>query len=406
MGVGVLAVIVQKFGGTSVATPELREKVLSKVLACRGANHDLVVVVSAMGRKGDPYATDTLLSMVSQAGIAEKRDLDMIMACGEIMSAAIVASTLRRAGIKAMALTGWQAGIVTDNTFGNARIITVQTDYLKSLLNTGVVPVVAGFQGASDSGEITTLGRGGSDTTAAAIGVALGAACVEIYTDVEGIMTADPRIVPEARVLTALDYSEVFQMASQGSKVIHPRAVELAMQRNIPLVIKSTFSEAPGTVITNTVLYEQKRGKPVTAVAHITRVAQVVIHTPDDDGTLEYEIFHRLADAGVSVDLINVSPTEKKFIISEESVNLASTSLADLSVDVNIRSGCAKVSIIGAGMRGMPGVMAKVVAALRESQVRILQTSDSHLTISVLTDEQDLERATKALHQHFRLNVE
>jgi len=406
MGVGYMAVVVQKFGGSSVASPERREKVLHKVLALRAANTDIVVVVSAMGRQGDPYATDTLISLLKQAGTVDKRDLDIMMACGEIMSAAIMASTLRRAGIKTIALTGWQAGIVTDNTYGDARIITVETDYLKSLLATGVVPVVAGFQGASDGGEITTLGRGGSDTTAAAIGVALAAQCIEIYTDVEGIMTADPRIVPEARVLEALDYSEVFQMASQGSKVIHPRAVELAMQRNIPLIIKSTFSDAPGTTITNTVLYEQKRGKYVTAVAHITRVAQVMIETPGDDGSIEYDIFHRLADAGVSVDLINVSPDEKKFIITEDAADSASEALKDLGVDVTIRSGCAKISVIGAGMRGMPGVMAKVVAALREAQVRILQTSDSHLTISVLTDEQDLERATKALHRHFKLGTE
>ena len=401
-----MAVVVQKFGGSSLASPELREKALNKVLALRAANADIVVVVSAMGRQGDPYATDTLISMLKQAGTVDKRDLDIMMACGEIMSAAIMASTLRRAGIKAIALTGWQAGIVTDKTFGDARIITVETDYLRSLLATGVVPVVAGFQGASDGGEITTLGRGGSDTTAAAIGVALNAQCIEIYTDVEGIMTADPRIVPEARVLVALDYSEVFQMASQGSKVIHPRAVELAMQKNIPLIIKSTFSDAPGTTITNTVLYEQKKGKYVTAVAHITRVAQVVIETPGDDGSIEYDIFHRLADAGVSVDLINVSPAEKKFIIVEDAAESASEVLKDLGVNVSIRPGCAKISVIGAGMRGIPGVMAKVVAALREARVRILQTSDSHLTISVLTDEQDLERATKSLHHHFKLGSE
>lgn len=401
-----MAVVVQKFGGSSVASPELREKALNKVLALRAANTDIVVVVSAMGRQGDPYATDTLISLLKQAGTVDKRDLDIMMACGEIMSAAIMASTLRRAGIKSVALTGWQAGIVTDSAFGDARIITVETDYLKSLLATGVVPVVAGFQGATDAGDITTLGRGGSDTTAAAIGVALAAQRIEIYTDVEGIMTADPRIVPEARVLGAMDYSEVFQMASQGSKVIHPRAVELAMQRNIPLIIKSTFSDAPGTTITNTVLYEQKRGKYVTAVAHITRVAQVVIDTPGDDGSIEYDVFHRLADAGVSVDLINVSPDEKKFIITEDAAETVAETLNNLGVSVSIRSGCAKISVIGAGMRGMPGVMAKVVAALREAKVRILQTSDSHLTISVLTDEQDLERATKALHRHFKLGIE
>lgn len=401
-----MAVIVQKFGGTSVASAALREKVLGKVLSCRAKGYHTVVVVSAMGRSGDPYATDTLISLVSQAGMPDKRDLDLIMACGELMSCAIMASTLRKAGIKAMALSGWQAGIVTDVTFGDARIITVETAYLKSLLELGIVPVVAGFQGASDGGEITTLGRGGSDTTAAALGVALGAESIEIYTDVEGIMTADPRIVPDARVLEHLDYSEVFQMASQGSKVIHPRAVELAMQRNIPLVIKSTFMDSQGTTIANAVSYEKKRGRAVTAVAHIARMAQVIIHTPDDDGTLEHDIFSRLAESKVSVDLINVSPEEKKFIITEDLCDTAREALLDLPVQAEIRPGCAKVSVIGLGMRGIPGVMSKVVAALREAGVRILQSSDSHLTISVLIDERDLERATKALHHHFKLNAE
>ena len=176
-----MGIIVQKFGGTSVATPEFRQKVIQKV-AEGMALHDVVVVVSAMGRKGDPYATDTLISLLQQAGVPAKHDLDIMMACGELMSAALLATSLRQVNIKAVALAGWQAGILTDANFGDARIITVQADYLHSLLAQGVVPVVAGFQGASEKGDITTLGRGGSDTSAAAIGVALGASAIEIYT--------------------------------------------------------------------------------------------------------------------------------------------------------------------------------------------------------------------------------
>lgn len=400
-----MGIVVQKYGGTSVATDELREKVTQRVREGR-ASHDIVVVVSAMGRKGDPYATDTFINLLRQAGNPEKHDLDIVMACGELISAAILATTLRQSGIKAQAVTGWQAGIVTDSTFGDARIITVRPEYLRGLLAQGVVPVVAGFQGASDGGDITTLGRGGSDTTAAALGVALGATCIEIYTDVEGIMTADPRLVPAARVLNALDYSEVFQMASQGAKVVHPRAVELAMQRHIPLVVKSTMSEASGTVITNTVLYENKLGKTVTAVAHLAGVSQVAIATPADDGTLEYEIFRRLALALVSVDLINVSPEEKKFIVESKDVPIVYEVLRDLSFRIVHKPDCAKVSIIGAGMRGVPGVMANIVLAMRESGVRILQTSDSHLTIAILVEEKDMERAVQALHQHFKLDHE
>lgn len=401
-----MAIVVQKFGGTSVATSAMRERVVGKVLACQAQGHDVVVVVSAMGRIGEPYATDTLLSLVNQAGSSHARDRDLAMACGELVSCAVMASALRKAGLNPRPLSGWQAGIMTDNSFGDARITAVDPAYVQSLLKQGIVPVVAGFQGASCEGNITTLGRGGSDTTAAALGVALGAVNVEIYTDVEGIMTADPRLVPDAKVLNFLDYAEVFQMASQGSKVIHPRAVELAMQCNIPLVVKSTFSDAPGTTIANAVHYENKHGRPVTAVAHILQVARVSIATPSDDGSLELDIFSRLAGAGVSVDLINVSPEVKRFIIPMEDVDKADAALKTLPLAAEIRCGCAKVSIIGTGMRGVPGVMSRVVAALREAGVRILQSSDSHLTISVLIDQGDVESATKALHRHFGLNAE
>lgn len=401
-----MAIVVQKFGGTSVATAAMREHVVSKVRGVKAKGHEVVVVVSAMGRLGEPYATDTLLTLVNQAGVSSARDRDLVMACGELISVAVMASALRKAGLNPLPLSGWQAGIMTDNSFGDARITAVDPTFVLSLLKQGIVPVVAGFQGASSEGNITTLGRGGSDTTAAALGVALGAVNVEIYTDVEGIMTADPRLVPEAKVLSFLDYGEVFQMASQGSKVIHPRAVELAMQRNIPLVVKSTCGDAPGTTIANAVLYENKRGRPVTAVAHILKVARVSIATPSDDGALELDIFSRLAGTGVSVDLINVSPEVKRFIIPEEDVEKARAALETLPLAADFRCGCAKVSVIGTGMRGVPGVMSRVVAALREAEVRILQSSDSHLTISVLIDQGDVESATKALHRHFGLNTE
>jgi len=400
-----MGIVVQKFGGTSVVTPELRTAVAHRIARSK-ETHDVVVVVSAMGRQGDPYATDTLVGLLEAVGKPDKRDLDLVMACGELISASLLATTLRQLGINAIAMTGWQAGIITDATFGDARIITVKANHLQSLLAQGIVPIVAGFQGATDIGDITTLGRGGSDTSAAAIGVAVKAERVEIFTDVDGIMTADPRLVPEARVLNRLDYADVFQMATQGSKVIHPRAVELAMQRNIPLVIKSTLGESSGSVITNASLYEQKLGKTVTAVAHIAGVSQIDIRTPNDDGTMECEIFYRLAGAGVSVDLINVSPLEKKFIVNSKAVPVVYEVLGELALEIRHKSGCAKVSVVGTGMRGVPGVMAKVVKAMREINVRILQTSDSHLSISVLVEEADMQVAVRTLHQHFGLDSE
>ena len=248
-----MKIIVQKFGGTSVASEEARIAVKDKVQQAIRNGFAPVVVVSAMGRKGAPYATDTLIDTLKEANISVNvREMDMLMCCGEIISSCVMAATLQKYGINAMALTGGQAGIITDSQFGAARIKNIKVSYLMRLLESGIIPVVCGFQGMTENNfKFTTLGRGGSDTSAAALGAALKADCVEIYTDVEGIMTADPRLVKEANILEQISYAEVCQMAYNGAKVIHPRAVEIAMGSNIPMYVKSTFSDAPGTLITS-----------------------------------------------------------------------------------------------------------------------------------------------------------
>lgn len=247
-----LRILIQKFGGTSVATPDSRQLVVNKIKQAQKKGYAPVVVVSAMGRSGDPYATDTLIQVAKQANpLLDKRELDQIMCCGEMISAVVMASTLQSAGIKAVMLTGGQAGIITDDHYTQARIIKIDTSHLQELLWRGYLPVVCGFQGMTFQHQLTTLGRGGSDTTAAALGDALEAEAIEIYTDVDGIMTADPRLVPTARLLEHMSYEEACQMAYQGAKVIHPRAVELAMKKRIPLIVKSTFSNHPGTRITH-----------------------------------------------------------------------------------------------------------------------------------------------------------
>jgi aspartate kinase len=239
-------IIVQKFGGTSVATPLQREKAARKVMESRANGYSPVVVVSAMGRKGEPYATDTLLGLIKDIHEnADPREQDLIMSCGEVISTVIMTETLRKMGCDAVGLTGGQAGIITDESFGNTRIVEVHPQRVMDYLKLGKVVVVAGFQGISKSGEITTLGRGGSDTTAAALAVALGAEAVEIYTDVEGVMTADPKMVPEARPLTVVSYSEIVEMAHLGAKVVHPRAVEIAMEGGVPIRIKASQKGHP-----------------------------------------------------------------------------------------------------------------------------------------------------------------
>lgn len=247
-----MRILIQKFGGTSVATPESRQLVVEKINKALNKGFMPVVVVSAMGRSGDAYATDTLLQVAKTANpLVENRELDQIMYCGEMISAAVMAATLQGAGLKASMLTGGQAGIITDDNYTNAHIVKIDTSAIQQLLWQGTIPVVCGFQGITYHHQLTTLGRGGSDTTAAALGDALEAEKIEIYTDVEGIMTADPRLVPNARLLDCISYEEACQMASQGAKVIHPRAVEFAMKKRIPLIVKSTFSNHPGTTITH-----------------------------------------------------------------------------------------------------------------------------------------------------------
>lgn len=400
-----MRLIVQKFGGTSVTTGENRKLVVGKILAALKEGFTPVVVVSAMGRKGDNYATDTLLSLVENMSVA-KREIDQLMCCGEMISAVVLAAALQTRGIDAPMLTGGQAGIYTDENYGEAGIVNIDVARLLTLVNNGAVPVVCGFQGVSINGNLTTLGRGGSDTTAAALGAALNAERVEIYTDVDGIMTADPKIVGDARVLDRISYGEVCQLAYQGAKVIHPRAVEIAMHRNVPLVIKSTFSDAPGTVISAFGMYEHDNNCEIidqvaTGITYLRGICQLKIENVDSNSTVD--VFNVLAERGISVDLINVYPEKLVFTIGEEHKEAARTELAALGFDVRIMADCAKVSVVGGGMRGVPGVMATIIATLVEHGITILQTVDSHTSISVLLKVGDVENAVQALHDSFNL---
>ncbi len=402
-----MRIIVQKFGGTSVATAESRQAVRQKVLNAIDEGFSPILVVSAMGRKGDPYATDSLIELLKKenASVA-KHEMDFLMSCGENIGAAVVAANLQAVGLKAQALTGGQAGMITDANFGAARILKVNVKHLMMLLGKGIVPVVCGFQGTTEDGyNITTIGRGGSDTTAAALGAALKAEVVEIYTDVDGIMTADPRIVKEAKILECISYGEICQLAYQGAKVIHPRAVEIAMQKNIPILIKSTFSNAPGTLITND-FGEDTSDLPTNAniasgVTYIQNISQIKVVLNKNDST---DIFDLLAKNGVNVDCLNVLPGEVLFTVDEADLNKALELLQDKDAGtVSVVKNCAKVSVVGAGMRGVPGVMATFVRAFSDLGIPILQTVDSNITISAVIDREQLSTALCGLHHSFEL---
>ncbi len=396
-----------------MATAERRASVVSKVSEAIHGGYSPVIVVSAIGRFGDPYATDTFLSMVQEiCSNLPKRELDLLMSCGEVISGTILASTLISLGLEAVLFTGGQAGIITDNEFGNARIVRVEPSRILEQLAKGKVVVVTGFQGITEDGQITTLGRGGSDTTASALGVALDAEAIEIYTDVEGIMTADPRIVEDARTIDTVTYNEICQMAYQGAKVIHPRSVEIAMQRNISLRIKSTFSDAPGTLVTN--MYPDRgvgtditSDRIITGIAHTPNVTQLRILTEDvqDRHLTDKKIFKAMALADISVDLISVQPEAVLYTVRDEVASQAVKILQNMGFEPRVVPNCAKVSIIGAGIAGVPGVMADLVEALSDAGVTILQSADSHTTIWVLVHKEDMATAVKTLHQKFRLGI-
>lgn len=410
---GNLRILVQKFGGTSVATPDRRAQVAEKIIAAKEEGYSPVVVVSAIGRSGDPYATDTFLNLVK--GIhtdVPRRELDILMSCGEVISGVVMVSTLIGLGHEAVLLNGAQAGIITTNTFGDARIVRVEPKEILEHLAEGRIVVVTGFQGATEDGEITTLGRGGSDTTASALGVALDAEAIDIYTDVEGIMTADPRIVDNAKILDVVTYNEICQLAHQGAKVIHPRAVEIAMQKNIPLRVKSTFSDGPGTLVTNQLdsdCIEQGTDitgdRLITGIAHTPHVTQIQVGTADEHNVPEVDlrIFKSIALADISVDFITVLPTAVVYTVKDDVAEKAVNILKNMGFEVETRPSCAKISVIGGGIAGVPGVMAQILEALTSHGIQVLQSADSHATIWVLVAREDMVKAVRALHESFRL---
>lgn len=402
-----MKIIVKKFGGTSVRDEEGREHAIGHIRNAIQDGYKVVVVVSAMGRKGDPYATDTLLSLIGghNSGLS-KREIDLLMSCGEAISSVVFTNMLIKSGIKSTSLTGAQAGFKTNDDHTNAKIMEMNCERLLSELDRNDVVVVAGFQGAAKNGDTTTIGRGGSDTSAAALGAALNAEWIDIFTDVEGIMTADPRIAENARPLSIVTYNEVCNLAYQGAKVIHPRAVEIAMQAKVPIRIRSTYSDNPGTLVTSLNKLNQVsdiKERTVTGIAHLAPITQIKVKAKRDQYNLQTEVFKSMANEKISVDFINISPNGVVYTVTDEMTEKAESILKNLGYEPEIERKCAKVSVVGAGITGVPGVTAKIVTALSENGIRILQSADSHTTIWVLVKQEDLVTAVNALHDAFQL---
>lgn len=402
-----MEILVQKFGGTSVQTAENRNHVMNHIREAIASGYKLVVVVSALGRKPDPYATDTLLDLVEfPASYNSDRELDLLMSCGETISSVLLTNNLKKNGISATALTGAQAGFLTNDDFTDAKIKHVNPDRMMHEFETNDVLVVAGFQGKSEDGEITTIGRGGSDTTASSIGSALDAERIEIFTDVSGIMTADPRMVDEARSLDVVTYTEIVHLAYQGAKVVHPRAIEIAMHAKIPMRVRSTYSRRPGTLVTASRMEEdgmEDSRQLVTGIAHMSSIAQIQVDMKEEANHHQSQVFKAMAEAGISVDFINISPTRVVYTIPHVLTDKAIQILEALAYEPQVIKNCAKVSAVGAGMTGVPGVASKIVGALTNVGVQILQSADSHTTIWVLIHDKDLKTAVNALHHVFEL---
>ncbi len=406
-----MKIAVQKYGGTSLATPELRSRVCDIISSAINEDYMVVVVVSAIGRENDPYATDTFINLVKQVNPnPPPREMDLIMSCGEMISGIILSNQLCARGIPSTFLTGEQSGLVTDGNYGNAHILYVNPKSIMQCLQAGLVPVVAGFQGVGENGQLTTLGRGGSDTTASALGVALNADYIDIFTDVEGIMTADPRIVEDARLINDITYNEICQMAREGAKVVHPRAIEIAMQRGIPLRVRSTFSDSPGTLVRNRIDSESDivsiiRDTLITGITHSSNIAQIKIDVAKipDPKRVQLKIFKSMAEAGISVDFINVQPELIMFTVADDRAQQAESVLKGIDIFPIIVLNCAKVAVVGAAMTGIPGVMARVVEALDQYDIPILQSGDSYTNIWCLVKKDHMKLAVKALHDQFEL---
>ncbi|MBV8172821.1 MAG: aspartate kinase [Candidatus Eremiobacteraeota bacterium] len=392
-------IVVMKFGGSSLATPALRDIAVQRVKNEIANGLQPVVVVSAMGRAPEPYSTDSLLGLAPARAGANR---DLLAASGEAISAAVFATLLESAGVSARALTGAQAGIHTDKRHGDARIVRTDPNPVLARLNAGLTPVIAGFQGVSPEGAITTLGRGGSDLTAVALAGALGNVRCEIFTDVDGVMTADPKRVPQAHTIGELTFEEVDELAANGANIMHDRAAALAREAETPYSVLGLNSGAGTDIQSERAL---ATGKPVTGVATVAGLAflHLVPEAAAMPGGWELDALRRLGGKSISIDCVNINRAGLFFCVRGDDLHDTRRALEDIPVALRFTRDCAKISIVGAGMRGTPGVMAAVVQTLVDASVPIVHSTDSNITISIIVPGTHAAAAEAALHKHFGL---
>jgi len=405
-----MGLIVQKYGGTSVGTIERILRVADRIITNKEAGHDMVIILSAMGK-----STDVLIDMAKEiTPYPSEREMDMLLTTGEQVSIALLSMALHQKGYDAISLTGWQAGITTESIHGRARIKEIDPTRIRAELDRGRVVIVAGFQGISDTGEITTLGRGGSDTSAVALAASLQADKCEIFTDVAGVYTADPRVVPAASKLDRISYDEMLELANLGAGVLHPRSVEAAKKYKVKLVVRSSFTSEEGTYVEE--VPDMETGRVVSGVAHDDEVAKItVVGMAAKVGTLS-RLFNTLADHRVNVDIIIQSSydsdvTNISFTVAAGDLKHALDTLAKNQAElgfekVDYEEGLSKVSIVGSGMVNNPGVAAEMFRVLAEQQITIKMVSTSDIKVSCVIPADLTELAVRSLHTAYGLDVE
>lgn len=402
-----MAIIVQKYGGSSVADAERIRRVARRVIECRQAGNDVVVVVSA---RGD--TTDELISLAKEiTDNPPAREMDMLLATGEQISIALLAMAIDAMGEQVISLTGPQVGIITNEVHTKAKIMEVSPERMKEELEQGRIVIVAGFQGANENNDITTLGRGGSDTTAVALAAALRADVCEIFTDVDGVYTADPRIVPDAHKLKTISYDEMLELASLGALVLQPRSVEYAKQHGVVIHVRSSFNHNEGTLVQEDVTMEKER--VVSGVAHDLKVAKITLFNVPDQPGVASRLFVSLAKESINVDMIIQSSTRNShndisFTIGSDDLpkakNVVEQVAAEVGADrVECGEGVAKISIVGAGMITNPGVAAAMFSALADEGINIQMISTSEIKVSCIIKAEDAKRAVATLHKQFNL---
>ena len=404
-----MPLIVQKFGGTSVATPEKIQAAARKAIRAQQEGNQVVVVVSAMG-----HETDHLIDLAKQVnGEPPAREMDMLLSTGEQVSVALMAMAIHGFGYRAISLTGAQMGIKTDSSYTKARIKTISTDRIRRLLDQGNIVIAAGFQGVDEDFNITTLGRGGSDTTAVALAAVLNADACEIYTDVDGIYTTDPRMLPEARRLGSISYDEMLELASLGAGVMHSRSIEFAKKFGVKVVVRSSFKDIPGTLIHAA---DQSVKRPVSGVALAKDEARITLEgTPDQPGS-SHALFSMLAESGIAVDMIvqNVGQggrADISFTVPEDDLADALERTERVAQAIGAEGvshdhRMAKVSVVGVGMKSHAGVAATMFSSLADRKINIQAISTSEIKVSVLIDEDETELAVRVLHTAYGLDAE